>query len=127
MIDYNKFKQSEAVYSKAETMFEKALLLEIERLAKAVIDSIPKVKSFCMAMGSASFYAEWLEYDEDDPTDSWKRSEHLDAYDLTDGNQFAIDLDDLFRKYNDRFKVKGWPMRIDRDSVTGELFTITDW
>lgn len=121
------FKQSELVYESAETMFEKALFREIERLAKGVIESIPKVKSFCMAMGSASFYAEWLDNDDEDPTDTWERSEHLDSYELTDGNQFATDLDDLFRKYNDRFKLTGWPMRIDRDNVSGELVTIADW
>lgn len=121
------FKESEKVYEAAETMFEKALLAEIERLAKLVIDTIPKVKSFCMAMGSASFYCEWEEFEEEDPTDTWKCTEHCDPYELKDGNQFAEDLNDLFEKYNDKFRLTGCPMKIDRDNLTGELITVTDW
>ena len=102
-------------------------MLEIERLAKAVIESHPNVKSFCMAMGCASFYCEWEEFEEEDPKDTWKCTEHCDTYELKDGNQFAEDLNDLFEKYNDKFQLTGWPMKIDRDHVTGELITATDW
>ena len=121
------FKQSERVYQSAETMFEKALLNEIERLAKMVITTIPKAKSFCMAMGSASFHCEWREWEDGDESDYWDRDEHMDAYELKDGNSYAEDLDDLLRKYDNKFNLTGCPMKIDRDNVTGELVTVRDW
>lgn len=121
------FKQSERVYQSAETMFETALMKEIERLAKMVITTIPKAKSFCMAMGSISFHCEWREWEEGDESDYWECDEHLDPCELAEDNCYAQDLDDLIGKYNDKFKLTGNPMQINRDHVTGELITTTDW
>ena len=121
------FKIAEKVYQVAESKFEAELLKEVERLAKAVIESHPKAKSFCMAMGSASFGCKWVEVDDDDPTDTWERDDNLDAEDLSDGNSFAADLDSLLGKYDRKFCLTGYPMRIVRDNVSGELLTQTDW
>lgn len=121
------FKTAEQNYIKAENAFEAELLKEVERLAKAVIESHPKAKSFCMAMGSASFGCEWVEVDDEGPTDTWERDENLDPQELSDGNSFATDLDSLLEKYDRKFCLTGYPMRIVRDNVSGELLTQTDW
>ena len=121
------FKAAERDYTKAETEFETALLKEVERLAKAVIESSDKAKSFCMAMGSASFHCVWTETDDFDPEESWECEDNLEPEHLTDGNQYAVDLDDLLTKYDRKFCLTGTPMKIIRDNVTGELLTQTDW
>jgi hypothetical protein len=124
------FKQAESVYKTSEEMFSQALILEVERLARGAINSHPWAKSFCMAMGSASFGCEWV--DDTDPEDIWEHDENLDIYELmyeqgSPTNSFVIDLNDLLQKYNDTFKITGYPMRIIRDNVTSELVTLTDW
>lgn len=122
------FKAVERKYAKAETEFEAELLKEVERLAKAVIDTNPtKVKSFCMGMGSASFGCEWVETDDEDPMDSWECSENLEPEELSESNAYADELQKLLSKYNNKFCITGYPMRIIRDNVTGELLTQTDW
>lgn len=121
------FAIAERKYLKAESEFEKELMREIERLAKGVIETHPKAKSFCMAMGSASFGCEWAEADDVDPTDIWERKENLDPEELSDGNQYAVDLNELLSKYDRKFCITGYPMRIIRDKVSGELVTLTDW
>lgn len=122
------FAIAERKYTKAESEFESELLKEVERLAKLVIDTNPiKIKSFCMAMGSASFGCEWAEVDDVDPTDIWERKENLDPEELSDGNQYAVDLNELLSKYDRKFCITGTPMRIIRDNVSGELITLKDW
>jgi hypothetical protein len=120
------FKARERAYLKAESAFEEALLKEIERLAKRVIETSHRAKSFCMAMGSISFGCQWEEYD-DDPSESWEMDENLDPYELKGENSYALELDSLISKYNDKFKLTGCPMIIRRDNVTGELITNCDW
>jgi hypothetical protein len=122
----NLFKARERAYLKAESAFEEALLKEVERLAIRVIETSHRAKSFCMAMGSASFGCQWEEYD-DDPSESWEMDENLDPYELKAENSFAAELDKLISEYNDKFKLTGCPMKIDRDHVTGQLVTVTDW
>jgi hypothetical protein len=121
------FKIAEKVYQEADSKFEGELLKEVERLAKAVIESHPKAKSFCMAMGSASFGCEWVEVDDEDPTDTWERQDNLIPHELADGNSFATDLASLLNKYDRKFCLTGCPMRIVRDNVSGELLTQQDW
>lgn len=120
------FAISERKYLKAETEFAKELLKEIERLAKLVIETSHRAKSFCMAMGGISFGCEWEEYD-DDSSEAWSMNENIDPYELKDENSFALELDKLISNYNDKFGLTGYPMRIDMDNVTGELVTVTDW
>ena len=121
------FAIAERKYAKAETEFDAELLKEVERLARGVIESHPWAKSFCMAMGVASFGCKWVETDEEDPTDTWERDENLDPEELSDGNSFAEDLHSLLQKYDRKFCITGTPMRIIRDNVSGELVTLTDW
>lgn len=121
------FKQSERVYESAEKMFSAALRKEIERLAKRVIETIPKAKSFCMAMGSASFHCEWREWEDGDESDYWDMDENLNPDELSDGNSYAADLDNLLGKYERTFCMTGYPMMIRRDNVTGELITTSEW
>lgn len=121
------FKTAETAYQKAESKFEDELLKEVERLARAVIESHPKAKSFVMGMGHAFFGCEWTEVDDNDPTDTWERDDNLDPEDLADGNSFAEDLVQLLDKYNRKFCLTGCPMKITRDAITGELVNSADW
>lgn len=116
------FKDSERAFEAHEEAFEKLLLAEIERLAKAVIGSYPRAKSFCMAMGTASFHCEWAETDGED---TYECDQYFDPHEIQ--NDFAIELDKLLEKWNDKFHLTGCPMRIDRDHVTRELVTTIDW
>lgn len=119
-------KPQEVAFDIAQTKFTNWLVSEVERLAKVVIDTHPQAISFCMAMGSASFYCEWEECDDHDPTDVWQRSEHINPGDIVE-NSYAAELDDLLSKWDNQLCITGVPMRITRDNVTGKLIVDTDW
>lgn len=118
-------KAQEIEFQKAKDLFSVWLLSEVDRLAKSVVQTHPWAESFCMAMGSASFHCVWQESDEDDPSDTWERNEHLLPDELS--GSCAAELDKLLEKWNDEFCLTGYPMRIIKDSVTGEPTTLKDW
>lgn len=123
-------KNQESKFIKAKEAFSAFLLIEIERLAKGVIDTHPWAESFCMAMGCASFHCKWEEKDDFDPTDIWERDENLEPSELAKGimgNSYAFDLDNLLTKWDREFCLTGCPMRITKDCVTGKLVTVNDW
>jgi hypothetical protein len=78
-----------------------------------------------MGMGSASFGCEWVETDEYDPDDKWEREENLNPDELSSSNQFAAELFMLLDKWDNTFKLTGYPMMIK--FVKGHLTTLTDW
>lgn len=121
---YDAFKRAELKYDKAESEFQKVLIDHVETLARVVLHSDPRAKSFCMAMGSASFYCEYRHPDCDDDDDMWIVKDHLDPEELKtpEGDELQRILD----KYTN-FNLTGYPMRIDRDPVTGLLVTVNDW
>lgn len=118
------FKVQERTFIIAESVFLGQLLVEIERLAKLVIQTDSKAKGFCMAMGTAFFNCEWVEIEDDE---KWEMSENLDPEELADCNCYAADLAEIFDKWGDIFCLTGHPLRITMDPVTGELVAATDW
>lgn len=62
---------------------------EVERLAREVFREDPNCMNFCMSMGSASFYREWI--DCNDPDGDWPMNEYLSAEEVYEmsGSQAA--------------------------------------
>lgn len=119
-------KFQELVYTNARAEFTKWLVSEVERLAKLVIEYEPRAKSFCMAMGCVSFHCKWEECDELDQSDVWERDENLEPHEL-EQNSHALELSELFSRWDRELCISGIPMKINLDNVTGILETVTDW
>lgn len=104
-------------------------LAMIEWQARAVLEASPDtVKSFCMAMGSASFNVVWSEDWEEEELVEF--DENLDPWEMAErghGNAHTEALAKILNDYDRALCLTGSPMRITRDHVTGELITANDW
>lgn len=102
-------------------------LTEIEKEARKAIEVSPDtVKSFCMAMGGASFHVVWLENWEGEPV---PRDEHIYPCDFKKYghvNPHAENIALLLDEYNCMLRLTGYPMKIVRDN-DGELIKLRDW
>lgn len=102
-------------------------LEEIEKEARKAIDASPeKVKSFCMAMGTASFNVVWVEdWDgEPMPRDEDIHPSEFPKYGHT--NAHALNIAKLLDEYNGMLRLTGYPMMIRRDNA-GNLIMLRDW
>ncbi len=89
-------------------------MLEIEVMARKIMEKNPTLTGFCMAMGSASFYETAEETEEecaktDDP--------------CRDDDPRLTKFYDFLYEWNDELKLTGIPFRLD--SASGPV--ITDW
>jgi hypothetical protein len=106
----------------------KLAITEIEKEAKAAIKTSPEtVKSFCMAMGAASFKVVWIEDWDGEPM---PRDENISPGKFAEyghKNPHADNVAKLLDEYDSMLRLTGWPMLIKSDLVSGELITLNDW
>lgn len=118
------FEVSEKLFEISMTTFEKQLMTQIEYLAKLVIGTNERAKSFTMGMGSASFHCQWTEVE---GGDSWSMDDHLSPDEIASENCYAKQIDQILMKWDDVFRLTGNPLKITIDPVSGEIVTTTDW
>ncbi|ADX32110.1 hypothetical protein [Pseudomonas phage PH826] len=99
---------------------------EVERLAREVFREDPNCMNFCMAMGSASFYREWI--DCNDPDGDWPMNEYLSAEEVYEmsGSQAAKHLDSLLTEFGEALRLTGHPLKLTR-MTEDSILRQTDW
>lgn len=98
--------------------------IKAEAMSAMRID--PEIKSFCMAMGSVSFYCEWME-DLDGDGEYIQLDGHLDPHELPN-NPHAANITHILDELNSQLYLTGMALKITRDHVVqGEFVIQTDW